>query len=137
MGYAAQELAVLSEVVADFETRHPAIKVDLVGSVDDERIIETLRTGDGPNIISSFESGNFGPYAAAGGLVDLGPYLDRDQIDDSIFTEATRSYTRQGDRRWALPMLADAYGLYYNRDLLAAAALSGPPRTMSEMTDYA
>ena len=34
-------------------------------------------------------------------------------------------------------MLADAYGLYYNRDLLAAAGLSGPPRTMSELTDYA
>src|SRR6266550_386197 len=137
MGYAAQELAVLSEVVADFETRHPAIKVDLVGGIDDERIIETLRTGDGPNIISSFESGNFGTYASAGGLVDLGPYLDRDQIDDTIFTEATRSYTRHGNRRWALPMLADAYGLYYNRDLLAAAGLSGPPRTMTELTDYA
>jgi diguanylate cyclase (GGDEF)-like protein/PAS domain S-box-containing protein len=137
MGYAAQELAVLSEVISDFETRHPAIKVDLVGGVDDERIIETLRTGDGPNIISSFESGNFGTYASAGGLVDLGPFLDRDHIDDTIFTEATRSYTRHGGRRWALPMLADAYGLYYNRDQLAAAGLSGPPRTMAELSDYA
>ena len=137
MGYAAQELAVLSEVVADFETRHPAIKVDLVGGVDDERIIETLRTGDGPNIISSFESGNFGTYASAGGLVDLGPYLDRDHIDDAIFTEAARWYTQHDGRRWALPMLADAYGMYYNRDILAAAGLSGPPRTMSELSDYA
>jgi multiple sugar transport system substrate-binding protein len=34
-------------------------------------------------------------------------------------------------------MLADAYGLYYNRDLLAAAGLTGPPRTMTELTDYA
>jgi multiple sugar transport system substrate-binding protein len=138
MGYAAQELAVLSEVVVDFETRHPGIKVDLVGGVDDERIIETLRTGgESPNVVGSFESGNFGTYASAGGLVDLGPYLDRDNIDDTIFTEGTRSYTRHDGRRWALPMLADAYGLYYNRDLLAAAGLSGPPRTMSELTDYA
>jgi len=137
MGYAAQELTVLSEVIADFETRHPKIKVDLVGGVDDTRIIEALQTGDGPNVISSFESGNFGTYASAGGLVDLGPFLDRDQIDDSIFTEATRSYTRHGGRRWALPMLADAYGLYYNRELLAAAGLSGPPRTMSELADHA
>jgi diguanylate cyclase (GGDEF)-like protein/PAS domain S-box-containing protein len=137
MGYAAQELAVMSEVVADFETRHPGIKVDLVGGVDDARIIESLLSGDAPNVVSSFQSGNFGTYASAGGLVDLGPYLDRDHIDDTIFTEATRSYTRHDGRRWALPMLADAYGLYYNRDLLAAAGLSGPPRTMSELTDYA
>ena len=137
MGYAAQELAVLSEVVADFETRHPSIKVDLVGGIDDARIVETLQSGDGPNIISSFESGNFGTIAAAGGLVDLGQYLERDHIDEAIFTDATRSYTRHGGRRWALPMLADAYGLYYNRALLARPGLSGPPRTMSELTDFA
>jgi diguanylate cyclase (GGDEF)-like protein/PAS domain S-box-containing protein len=137
MGYAGQELEVLSEVVRDFETRHPGIKVELVGGVADDRIIEALQNGSAPDIVSSFESGNFGTYASAGGLVDLAPYLERDHIDDTIFTEAARSYTSRGSRRWALPMLADAYGLYFNRDLLAAAGLAGPPRTMTELADYA
>jgi multiple sugar transport system substrate-binding protein len=34
-------------------------------------------------------------------------------------------------------MLADVYGLYYNEDMLAKAGLSGPPKTMSELLDYA
>ena len=134
MGYSGQELAVINEVVADFETRQLAIKVDVVGGIHDDRIIAALRDGDAPNVVSSFESGNFGTYASAGGLVDLEPYLERDMIDEDIFTTATRSYTRHAGRRWALPMLADAYGLYYNRQMFGAAGLSGPPRTMSELT---
>src|SRR5207237_2658232 len=46
-------------------------------------------------------------------------------------------YTRDGGRRWALPMLADAYGLYYNREMFGAAGISGPPRTMAELAEYA
>jgi multiple sugar transport system substrate-binding protein len=34
-------------------------------------------------------------------------------------------------------MLADVYGLYYNKDLFAKAGLSGPPKTASELMDYA
>jgi diguanylate cyclase (GGDEF)-like protein/PAS domain S-box-containing protein len=137
MGYSEQELSVVESVVADFNTRNPTIRVDVVGGVSDERIVAALRAGDVPNVISSFDSGSFGTFAAAGGLVDLTPYLERDGIDEEIFTEATRTYTRRGSKRWALPMLADAYGLYYNRDLFAAAGLSGPPRTMTELTAFA
>ena len=34
-------------------------------------------------------------------------------------------------------MLADAYGLYYNEDMLKKAGLDGPPKTVSELTEYA
>ena len=36
-----------------------------------------------------------------------------------------------------MPMLADAYGLYYNEDMLKKAGLDGPPKTTSELTEYA
>jgi diguanylate cyclase (GGDEF)-like protein/PAS domain S-box-containing protein len=137
MGHWGQELAVINDVLADFETRQPAIKVEVVGGMHDDRIVDALRDGNGPNVVSSFKSGNFGTYASAGGLVDLEPYLERDGIDLEIFPEATRAYTQLGAKRWALPLLADAYGLYYNLDLFSSAGLSGPPRTMSELMAYA
>ena len=137
VGYTGPELEVVRSVVTDFETRHPGIRVDLVGGVYDDKILAAMREGQPPTVISSFESDNFGFYASKGALLDLGPYLDRDEIDDTIFAEATRPYTRYEGRRWALPMLADAYGLYWNRALFAQAGLSGPPRTMSELTEYA
>ena len=34
-------------------------------------------------------------------------------------------------------MLADAYGLYYNKDLLEKAGLTEPPKTVAELMDYA
>ena len=34
-------------------------------------------------------------------------------------------------------MLADAMGLYYNEDMLKKAGLDGPPKTVSELTEYA
>ena len=34
-------------------------------------------------------------------------------------------------------MLADAMGLYYNEDMLKKAGLDGPPKTISELTEYA
>ena len=36
-----------------------------------------------------------------------------------------------------MPLLADVYGLYYNKDLLQQAGISGPPKTISELDDYA
>ncbi len=36
-----------------------------------------------------------------------------------------------------MPFLADAYGLYYNKDMFAAAGIANPPKTLSELTDDA
>ena len=70
-----------------------------------------------------------GSTSSDGGLIDLGPYMVRDGIDESLLTDATQAYTRRSGKRWALPMLADTYGLFVNSRLLAAAGVGGPPRT--------
>jgi multiple sugar transport system substrate-binding protein len=136
VGHTGHELEVINSVVADFETLNPDLRVDVVGGIYDDKITAALRNGHGPNVVSSFESTNFGKYALTGGLVDLGPYLARDHVDD-ILNDATVAYTRYEGKQWALPMLADAYGLYFNKTLLAEANLSGPPRSVSELTEYA
>jgi multiple sugar transport system substrate-binding protein len=41
-------------------------------------------------------------------------------------------YTQFEGTRCALPLLGDAYGLYYNKDAFAAAGITEPPKTMSE-----
>lgn len=137
MGHWGHELNVIREVLTDFETRRPGIRVEVVGGMHDDRITASLDDPAGPNVVSSFKSRNFGTYASAIGLIDLQPYLDRDGIDLATFPEATMGYSRHGTKRWALPLMADAYGLYCNSKLFAAAGLPGPPRTMSELTDYA
>ena len=60
--------------------------------------------------------------------------MKKDHIDASMFPPAPRYYTQYEGKRCALPLLADDYGLYYNKKLFKAAGIKSPPKTMSELT---
>ena len=137
VGHSGHELEVIKSVVTDFEGLNPGLKVDVVGAVSDDRIRSALLAGPVPNVVSSFESDNFGLYSSDAGLIDLAPHMARDGIADSLLTDATDAYTRRNGKRWALPMLADTYGLYVNHQLLADAGVVEPPKTISELTALA
>jgi diguanylate cyclase (GGDEF)-like protein/PAS domain S-box-containing protein len=137
VGHSGHELEVIKSVVADFEVASPGLRVEVTGAVSGDRIVAALAGGTAPNVVSSFESDNFGVYFSDGGLIDLGPYMVRDGIDEGLLTDATQAYTRRSGRRWALPMLADTYGLFANDDQLAALGVTGPPRTTDELADLA
>ena len=82
----------------------------------------------------SWESANVGPFASRAGSSVSTPWLERDGIDMSNFAEATLYYTQFGGVRCALPLLADAYGLYVNNALLSEAGIAAAPTTISELT---
>ncbi len=74
-----------------------------------------------------------GQYAHDGVLLDLNPYLQRDKLSTGTFAPASLTYTQFEGKRVALPVLSDAYGLYYNKAMFAKAGISGPPKTMNEL----
>jgi diguanylate cyclase (GGDEF)-like protein/PAS domain S-box-containing protein len=137
LGHRDAELEVIKEVVADFERANPEIRVNVVGDVGDAQIQSEVRSGRGPNVVSTSESDQFAAYWSDGLLLDLGPYMAHDQIDSGQFLGPTNVYTSEGGRRWSLPMLADAYGLFFDRTRFEAAGLAAAPRTIDELTDYA
>ena len=51
-----------------------------------------------------------------------------------MFPPAPRYYTQYNGKRCALPLLADDYGLYYNKTMFKAAGITSPPKTISELT---
>src|ERR1044072_4197598 len=63
--------------------------------------------------------------------------MKKDGVDASIFPTAPRDYTTFEGTRCALPMLADTYGLYYNKALLAKAGYKSPPKTISQLNAMA
>ena len=137
VGFTQRELGVIKDTVKGFEQANPGVKVRVVGGINDDKIIAASRGGKAPDVAQSFSADNSGAFCSSGAWVDLAPYMDRDGISDSIFPEAPRSYTQFDGTRCALPMLADAYGLYYNEKLFQKAGLDGPPETISELTEYA
>ena len=108
---------MIKGVVARFEQANPGVKVKTVGGINDDKIVAAIRGGNAPDIAQSFTTDNTGSFCSSGGWIDLGPYMDRGLSTDQ-FPQAVRSYTEFGGKRCAMPMLADVYGLYYNKELL-------------------
>jgi multiple sugar transport system substrate-binding protein len=137
VGWSARELNEFKKVVAEYDAKRPDVTVKVVGAINDDKITAALRSGNVPDVVSSFTSQNVGVYCPSGGWIDLAPLLQRDKINVGIFPATTRYYTQYGGKRCALPLLADVYGFYYNKQLFKKAGLKRPPRTLEELTTYA
>jgi multiple sugar transport system substrate-binding protein len=137
VGWSARELNEFKKVVAEYDRGNANVSIKVVGGINDDKIIAALRGGNAPDVVSSFTSANVGIYCPSGGWIDLAPYLKRDKIPTSQFPAATMYYTQYKGKRCALPLLADVYGLYYNKAMFKAAGLTRPPRTLGELTAYA
>jgi multiple sugar transport system substrate-binding protein len=133
VGWSARELGVFKSVVAEYDKAHANVQVDVVGSINDNKIVAAIRAGKAPDVVSSFNSYNVGTYCASGGWIDLTSLLQKSGITPQMFPAATRYYTAFGGKRCALPLLADTYGLYYNKALFKAAGIASPPKTMDEL----
>ena len=134
---AGHELTTFKQIVAEYDRKHPEVEIKVVGGIDDNKIVAAIRSGTAPDVVSSFNSYNVGNYCGSNGWIDLGPLLKKDHIDPSMFPPAPRYYTQYEGKRCALPLLADDYGLYYNKKMFRAAGIKSPPKTMSEPTNAA
>ncbi len=130
---AGHELTEFKKVVAEYDAAWPNVQVKVVGGINDDKIFAALRSGNVPDVVSSFMSSNVGIFCPSGGWIDLAPYLKRDHINVNMFPATSRYYTQYRGTRCALPLLADATGLYYNKTLFKKAGITRPPRTLSEL----
>lgn len=137
VGWSARELNEFKKVVAEYDRARPGVEIKVVGSISDDKIIAAIKTGNAPDVVSSFSSSNVGIYCGTGAWIDLAPFIKSARIDLKIFPASTMYYTQYKGKRCALPLLADTYGLYYNEKLFREAGLTRPPRTFSELTAYA
>lgn len=134
------EVAAVDAAIARFERRHPNIRVVTTGNVTDDTVNQALRAGGGatPDVVSSFTTDNVGQYCSSGMWADLDPFLRKSGLDKTaVFPRTLLGYTSYRGRQCALPLLADAYGLYYNLDAFEKAGITRPPRTMSEFKEAA
>lgn len=137
---APSEVKAIKENIGRFEDAHPNIKVDVVGNINDDKLNQALRAGGskGPDVVSSFTTSNVGKFCSSGAFADLAPFIKKDRIDlAKTFPKVLLQYTEFEGDRCALPLLSDAYGLYYNKDAFKEAGITAPPKTMSELAEVA
>jgi multiple sugar transport system substrate-binding protein len=130
---AGHELTSFKALAAEYDKAHPDVTINVVGGITDDKIVAAIRSGNAPDVVSSFNSYNVGNYCGTGGWIDLKPYLKKDGISMSEFPAATQYYTQYGGKQCALPLLADDYGLYYNKAMFKKAGITHPPKTMTEL----
>lgn len=135
--FTAREAAALEAAIAEFERAHPKIDVRVTAGQDDAKVLQAISTGKGPDVGLSYSTDIVGKFCSSNAWRDLTPYIERDKVDLDQYPETVRSYTAYQGKRCAMPFLADVYGLYYNKKLLAQAGFTEPPKTMTELADMA
>ncbi|AXK35153.1 ABC transporter substrate-binding protein [Streptomyces armeniacus] len=132
---APSEVEAIDANIDAFEKKHPNITVKVVKNVSDDKLNQALRAGGdkAPDVVSSFATDNVGRFCSARALADLKPFLAKSGIDPAkTFPKPMLEYTQYEGVRCTLPLLGDAYGLYYNKDAFEKAGITEPPRTFSE-----
>ncbi|WP_055702069.1 ABC transporter substrate-binding protein [Streptomyces silaceus] len=134
------EVKAVNDSIARFEKLHPNITVEATGNVSDETVNQALRAGGdkAPDVVSSFTTNNVGQYCESGMWANLDPFMKKTGLDKKkVFPKTLLDYTSYRGSQCALPLLADAYGMYYNKDAFEEAGIERPPRTMSEFKKVA
>lgn len=135
--FSDREADVIQSVIDDFEAANPKVTVDVHSGQDDEKLRKAIASGSDVDLGLSYSTDIVGNFCDSGAFRDLGPYIERDDVDLTQFSDTVRSYTEYNGVRCSMPVLADVYGLYYNTDLLSAAGYTEPPKTLSELEDMA
>jgi multiple sugar transport system substrate-binding protein len=132
---APSEVKAIQATIDGFEKKFPNVHVKSVGNITDDKINQALRAGgsSAPDVVSSFTTDNVGEFCSSHAFADLDPFLQKSGIDPTkMFPSAQLQYTQFDGNQCTLPLLSDAYGLYYNKDDFKAAGIAAPPKTFSE-----
>jgi multiple sugar transport system substrate-binding protein len=136
--FSARELKVSTSVLDTVKQKYPWMTIKHVGGKDDAAIQRAINGGTPPDMAISFTPSFAARYCQTGAFQDLNPFLQADNVDKAkVWPAGMFSYTQHNNVQCALPMLTDAYGLYYNVDLLEKKGFSAPPKTLSELADMA
>ncbi len=132
-----REAAAFDQLVTDFRASHPSITVVVKSGQDDSTMTQAIGAGKGPDVALSYSTDIVGKFCDSGAWIDLQTYISRDGVDVNKFPASVREYTQFRNKRCAMPALADVYGLYYNKQMFTDAGITGPPKTLAELTDAA
>jgi multiple sugar transport system substrate-binding protein len=118
------------EVIADFESRHPGVKVDFSnspGSRHTDLLATRFAAGQPPDIVQMV-SRNFVGVAAQGWFEEI----DSCFTDDSLsHFGGLQSYMKWNDQTQGLLLNSYGYHLFYNKAMLDAAGVA-PPTNIDE-----
>ncbi len=133
-----QNESMFRQWIADFESRHPDVKVEWLDKKGTEwaAFYQTqLVAGTPPDIIDT-QAMLWMEYAANNVLLDLTPYLRREPAVREAFIPGMLKYWEVDGKTYALPYYINKTVVYYNKPLLQKAGITKLPQNVDELVDY-
>lgn len=123
--------ATLQEMVGDFEKENPNIKVKFTSVPDSGTVLKTrMANKEAPDVINIYpQNADFKEYAADGRFLEL-----TDKAGLSHLKEGAAKTYAVNDKIYSLPLNANAYGIYYNKDMFKKLGLK-VPKTYAEFKE--
>jgi multiple sugar transport system substrate-binding protein len=130
----AREVKSFRDDLDRLHTKYPWLTVKFVPGKDDAAYAKAVAAGSPPDVFISTAPDYVGQFCHNGTVLDMNAYLKAANIDvPKTFPQSALVYTQYQGHQCALPLLTDAYGLYYNKAMFARAGISAPPKTFSEL----
>ncbi len=133
--FTERELSQLKVIIGQFNQQYPWIHVNIVPGKALNDYVRGINSGQAIDVAIDEGPDNIGRYCSSGAFIDLAPYIQASGIDlTKTFTPGALKYTSFNGVQCALPLLTDAYGLYYNKTMFAQHGITSPPKTLSEFS---
>lgn len=125
--------------IDDFKAVRPDVDVVWVDKKGTEvaAYYQTQVIAGTPPDIVDFQGAIWLEYAAAGGLLDLTPYLARNpEVRNRFEPDYLAAWLYQG-KNYMLPFYVSKTLLFYNKTMFKEAGIGGPPQTFEQLIDDA
>ena len=133
-----RELSVFEKVVGDYDAAHPEVEVELVGGVNDDKILQAMRAGDAADVVGLVRLGQRRQVLPVRRLGRPRPTTWPRTASTSTSSRRRRATTRRTTassarcRSWPTPTACTT-----TRSCSTKAGLTEPPKTVDELMDYA
>lgn len=131
--HSSAEKDFMASLPEEYMKENPNVEIEFVVIPQDEYMGAKLTTafaaGAGPDVFF-MSPGDFLKYANSGLALDLTPYFTPEIVEDFL-PSSLEAVTVDG-KICAIPFEVELLGLYYNKDMLAAAGVE-PPATWDEL----
>lgn len=130
------EALVYEEAIAKYNASQSTYKVEGLSVTDAQKMIVAMSSNESPDVIK-ISNQTVVQYQKNGLLESLQTYVDGETFDTSVYSEQSIEANTVGGDIYALPLDAYTIQMFYNKDLLAEAGYTDPPKTMEELYEMA
>lgn len=128
------EAEKFAQVISEFSKVHPEIKVEVLDSTTTEKQLIAMTSGAAFDVGLTMDY-TANQWATTGALADMTPFIEETGTDLSNYVEPLLKLGEVDGKQYGIPFTMDTFMLFYNKDILAEAGYSEPPKTWEEFSE--